>query len=107
MANEGVGGVADITYNYEFIEDFDDPKLGTVGKFMVEKILPFKPEYTEGDIPLVMMNKHVQNDLFVSEQLNASFESCSSSGPHVYDKSNHTLTLMVIIVMKLKFQLRL
>jgi len=107
MVNEGVGGVTDITYNYEFIEDFDDPKLGTVGKFMVEKILPFKSKYTEGDIPLVMMNKHVQNDLFVSEQLNTSAESCSSIGQHVYDKSNHTLTFMVIIVIKLKFQLHL
>ena len=95
MVNEGASGVTHITYNYEFIDDFDDPELGTVGKFMLEKVLPFKSKHQEGDIPLVMMNKHVQNSLFVSEQSNASSESCSSSGPHVYDKSNHTMTLMV------------
>jgi len=96
VTSEGASGVTHITYNYEFIEDFDDPELGAVGKFMLEKVLPFKSKYTEGDVPLVMMNKHTENHLFVSEQSNVSLESSSNCGPHTYDKSNHTLTLMVI-----------
>ena len=95
MANEGTSGVTHITYNYEFIDDFDDPKLGTVGKFMLEKVLPFKSKQRQNDAPLVMMNKPAQNDLFVSEQPNSSFEYSSSWKPRVYDKSNHTLALMV------------
>ena len=95
MANEGASGVTHITYNYEFIDDFDDPKLGTVGKFMLEKVLPFKSKQRQDDVSLVVMNKQVQNDLFESEQPSSSFEYSSSWKPRVYDKSNHTLALMV------------
>ncbi|XP_065891015.1 transient receptor potential cation channel subfamily A member 1-like [Dysidea avara] len=95
VANEGASGVTHITYNYEFIDDFDDPKLGTVGKFMLEKVLPFKSKQRQDDVSLVVMNKQVQNDLFESEQPSSSFEYSSSWKPRVYDKSNHTLALMV------------
>ena len=85
-----------MTYNYEFIDDFDDPELGRVGKFILEKVLPNKFMHHEDDISLIVINKLTQNDLFSCEQMKpGSFESYSSHGPHSFDKDNHTMTLMV------------
>jgi len=96
VTNEGASGVTHITYNYEFIDDFADPELGRVGKFMLEKILPFKSKQQQHDVPLVVMNKLAQNDLLVSEQPCASLEYSSSWKPRVFDMSNHTMALMVM-----------
>jgi len=95
VTNEGANGVTHLTYNYEFIDDFDDPELGPVGKFMLEKVLPLKSKQQQGDIPLVVINKQAQNDLFMSERSINSLKCCSNWGPHDYDKSNHTMALMV------------
>jgi len=62
VTNEGASGVTHITYNYEFIDDFADPELGRVGKFMLEKILPFKSKQQQRDVPLVVVNKLAQNE---------------------------------------------
>ena len=102
-----------ITYFYEFIDDFDEPKLNKLGKFVLEKVLCYKPESRVRDIPLVVMNHQSENG---DENLRLSVASASPSrkpsmlstaklpsfvpstekwGPNVYDKDNHTFTLMV------------
>lgn len=89
---ETSGEVTHITYNYEFIDDFDDPELGVVENFLLEKALAFKPDHREGDIPLAAMH---QNDVSTHEQT-ATSQMYYKWGPHIYNKDNHTMALMVI-----------
>jgi len=96
VANEGASGVTQITYNYEFIDDFADPELGKVGKFVLERILPFKSKQQQHDVPLVVINKQAQKDLFGSEQPSASLEYSSNWKPRDFDWNNHTMALMVM-----------
>ena len=99
-----------ITYVYEFIDDFDEPKLNKLRTFVLNRVLRYKPE---SDIPLVVMNHQLENG-DESIRLSASNSSTSRKpsmvstarqlsltpsaenwGPKDYDKDNHTLTLMV------------
>ena len=85
------GGVTHITYNYEFIDDFDDTELGVIEKFLFNKALVFQSERPEGDILLTAM----QNEESTIEQPTTLLVR-SGWGPKVYNKDNHTMALMVI-----------
>ena len=85
---DGAKFVTHLMYNYEFVDDFDDPQLGMFGKCLVESILPSKSNHRES-FPFVK---------FDSEDATAVVESPSSVknwGPKNYDKRNHTMALMV------------
>lgn len=103
----------EITYIFEFIDDFDEPKLNKWRAFLLERVLRYKPESQLRNIPLVVMNHQLENG---DENLRLSVSSASPSrkpsmisaaklpsfvpstekwGPNVYDKDNHTFTLMV------------
>lgn len=101
MAYEGTDGVTHITYNYEFIDDFDDPELGAMGNFMLEKLPSFKSKQQQRDIPLIMINKQAESNLSAHRQSlrqsDISIEFPQSNWrPHVFDKNNHTMSLMVM-----------
>ena len=98
-----------ILYNYEFVDDFDEPQLGRVGNFLLKKVLHYKSQ--KKDIPLVITNPLSENgNLFSSTESIASAKQSSTLssarkisaippaknwGPKVYKKDNHTLSLMV------------
>ena len=85
---DGAKFVTHLMYNYEFVDDFDDPQLGMFGRCLVESILPSKSSHRES-FPFVK---------FDSEDATAVVESPSSMknwGPKKYNKRNHTMALMV------------
>jgi len=88
---ETSSGVTHITYNYEFIDDFNDTELGVVEKFLLNKALVFQSERPEDDILLTAM----QSDGSTIEQPTTLLVH-SGWGPKVYNKDNHTMALMVI-----------
>ena len=102
----GTPSTTKIIYNYEFIEDFGEPQLGTLGKFLLERVLHYASESCMDDIPLMIMNNQVEgsdHELFLSTSYIKPttnpmiIPSVQNWGPKVYDKDNHTMTLMVII----------
>jgi len=102
----GTPSTTKIIYNYEFIEDFGEPQLGTLGKFLLERVLHYTSESRTDDIPLTIMNNQVEgsdHEVFLSmSSINPTtnpmtIPSVQNWGPKVYDKDNHTMTLMVII----------
>ena len=103
-----------ITYFYEFIDDFDEPKLNKLRTFVLNRVLRYKPESeVRGDIPLVLMNHQLENgdenirlsvastaasrkpSMISTSKLPSFVPSTENWGPKDYDKDNHTLTLMV------------
>ena len=109
--NNGTPYTTHIMYNYEFVDDFDEPQLGRVGKFLLKKVLHYKSQ--ERDVPLVITNHLSENgnlSLFSStESISPSKQSTAlpsarkisaipstnNWGPKAYEKDNHTLSLMV------------
>ena len=96
-----------IMYNYEFIDDFDQPLLGRVGNFLLKTVLHYKPESGVQDFPLVMINHQSENgdqNLFQSTLTAMPTKSHSIApvsqnwGPKVYQKDNHIISLMVRMV---------
>ena len=96
-----------IMYNYEFIDDFDQPLLGRVGNFLLKTALHYKPESGVQDFPLVMINHQSENgdqNLFQSTLTAMPTKSHSIApvtqnwGPKVYQKDNHIISLMVRVV---------
>ena len=100
----------EITYIFEFIDDFDEPKLNKWRAFLLERVLRYKPESQLRDVPLVVMNHQLENgngnvDSSITSAKRPSMVSTAKRpslvpstenwGPKVYDKDNHTLTLMV------------
>jgi len=86
---DGAPFVTHLFYNYEFLDDFDDPELGVIGKCLVDNILPSKSRHQENSFPFVR---------FDSEYATTVVESSSGVknwGPNTYDKRNHTMALMV------------
>ena len=100
-----------ITYFYEFIDDFDEPELNKLGTFMLNRILRYKPESQVRDIPLVVMNHQLENgaenirlsvsstsrkpSMISTSKLPSFVPSTENWGPKDYEKDNHTLPLMV------------
>ena len=102
--NNGTPYTTQIMYNYEFIDDIEEPQLGSVGKFLLKKVLHYKTNIKEKDIPLEMINQRRENGhhgspvSFSSVESNkevSAMTSVKNWGPKVYDKDNHTLSLMV------------
>ena len=140
--NDGTLNTTQMMYNFEFIDDFDEPKLGRLGNFLLNKVQAIRNKSkSQGiDIPLVVINDqsgnepHTSTDNLQSEignemsaspvspshrlspvssnkrpsavSLSKRFSAVSSTnefpvpsaanwGPKVYDKDNHTMTLMV------------
>ena len=105
--NNGTPYTTHITYNYEFIDDFDDkPQLDRLGNFLIKTVLQYyKSESKPRDVPLVMIN-HVQLENGDQSMLASTLPTTTAKqaptispeenwGPKVYDKENHTMTLMV------------
>ena len=104
-----------MVYNYEFVDDFDEPKLAKVGNFALKSVLRYKTKGQQRDFPLVMINNHYsengnENSLLSSSSITSAkklsiqslkqqpiIQPAKDWGPKVYDKNNHTLTLMVIL----------
>ena len=117
MDSNGTPCTTQMAYNYEFVDDFDEPKLTKVGNFVLKSVLRYKIKGQQRDFPLVMINNHHsengnEDSLMSSSSITSakklSIQSTSLKqqpiiqpakdwGPKVYDKSNHTLTLMVIL----------
>ena len=104
--NNGTPYTTQILYNYEFVDDFEEPQLGRVGKFLLKKVLHYKT-IEEKDIPLVMINQPPESGYHGSPVSSSSVGSTKEPsavpsvknwGPKVYDKDNHTLSLMVRVV---------
>ena len=98
--DDGTPSVTQILYNYEFIDDFDQPQLGILGNCLLKSLLRRKPEDQDRDIPLVMFNHQSENGHHVSTSSITPTKHSSITpsviwGPKVYDKENHTMTLMV------------
>ena len=100
--NNGTPYTTQIMYNYEFIDDFEEPQLGSVGKFLLKNV-----QKEEKDIPLEMINHPVENShrgstvSFLSVESNKEASTMlltKNWGPKVYDKDNHTLSLMVRVI---------
>ena len=101
--NNGTPYTTHIMYNYEFVDDFDEPQLGRVGNFLLKKVLHYKTT-EEKDIPLVMITQPKENGYHGSPLSSSSVESTKDLsaipsvmnwGPKIYDKDNHTFSLMV------------
>ena len=89
-----------MVHNYEFIDDFDEPKLNKLGDFVLKGILCYKSSSQEKDIPLVMINHQsetasIRRSSCVSAKRPSVMPATIEWQPKVYDKDNHTLTLMV------------
>lgn len=101
--SNGTPSTTQIMYNYEFIDDFDKPQLGTLGNFLLNRVLRYKSKSQESDIPLVMINHQSENGQLPSTstssikpaQQSIVMPSEKNWGPKVYDKDNHTMHLMV------------
>jgi len=105
----GTPSTTQIVYNYEFIEDFNEPQLGTLGKFLLERVLHYTSKSHIDDIPLVMINNQVEGSGHHSFSSTTSIKpttnpmtnsSVKDWGPKVYDKDNHTMALMVMVIVK-------
>ena len=101
--NNGTPYTTHIMYNYEFVDDFDEPQLGRVGNFLLKKVLHYKTT-EEKDIPLVIINQPKESGYHGSPLSSSSVESTKDLsaipsvmnwGPKIYDKDNHTFSLMV------------
>ena len=106
--NNGTPYTTHITYNYEFIDDFDDkPQLDRLGNFLIKALLQYyKSDSKQKDVPLVMLN-HLQlengdQNVLASSTLPTVIPKQAPAtspvenwGPKVYDKDNHTMTSMV------------
>ena len=128
--NNGTPYTTQIVYNYEFIDDFDEPQLGRLGNFLLNTALRCKKRHPGQEIPLIMLNlqpengdervvnidKKAENDenLRSSSITSAKRPSTVSSGrkfsvipldinwgPNIYDKDNHTMALMVRVIFSL------
>ena len=137
--NNGTPCTTQMVYNYEFIDDADEPKLTKVGKFVLNTVLRYKTKRQERDIPLIVISNHqLENGKENTQTSSSSITSVRQSsitsgrhssitsgrqssitstrhsslqsakqlpiispvkdwGPKVYEKDNHTLTLMVIL----------
>jgi len=87
---DGATFVTHLIYNYEFVDDFEDPKLGMFGKCLVENILPSRSKYKENDYPFVRFDTKEEGTAVVE-----SPSRMKNWGPKEYDKRNHTMALMV------------
>ena len=108
----GTPNTTQIVYNYEFIDDFDKPVLSHLEDFLLRKILRYKYQSQERDIPLMIINplakthepSLVPANLLPSPSLEQHSGQCNTIsllgnwGPKVYDKDNHTFSLMVIAI---------
>ena len=121
--NNGTPCTTHMLYNYEFIDDFDEPQLSRLGNFLLKTVLHYKSQKRE--IPLVTVNHSLENgdlNLFMSTDCTvptkqahviqsarrhtvmrsarrpAIIPSTQNWGPKVYDKNNHIMTLMVRII---------
>ena len=88
-------------YNYEFIDDFNEPQLGTLGKFLLKRVLHNTSKSHMGDFPLFMMNSQAEGSNILTSSTKSTinpmiFPSAKQWGPNVYDKDNHTMAVMVI-----------
>ena len=106
--NNGTPCTTHITYNYEFIDDFDDkPQLDRLGNFLIKALLQYyKSDSKQKDVQLVMVN-HLQlengdQNVLASSTLPTVIPKqapvtspVENWGPKVYDKDNHTMTSMV------------
>lgn len=60
--DNGTPYITQIMYNYEFIDDFGEPKLGKLDNFLLNKFLRHKSEEPQQtDIPLIMINNLEEN----------------------------------------------
>jgi len=97
----GIHSTTQIMYNYELIDDFDEPQLGTLGKFLLKRVLHYIPESRIDDIPLLMINNQVESSGLSTSSIKSATNpmivpSVRKWKPKVYDKNNHTMALMVI-----------
>ena len=107
VTENGTPHTTQIVYNYEFIDDFDEAQLSVMGSLMLKKVLHYKSQSQDGDIKLTMINHQAENgdtNLFSTsspesvEQHNEHTKfSVEKWGPKVFDKDNHTMSLMVAI----------
>ena len=102
VEENGTPNTTQMVYNYEFIDDFDEPQLSPMGMFLLKKVLCYKsPQSQDGDIQLTMINYQAENGdtnlSFTSspEQDTSAVSSVENWGPKIYDKYNHTMSLMV------------
>ena len=113
--NNGTPCTTQMVYNYEFIDDADEPKLTKMGKFVLNTVLRYKTKSQERDFPLVVISNHQsengnENSHTSSSSITSAKQSSLQSakqlpvishvkdwGPKEYEKDNHTLTLMVIL----------
>ena len=103
--NNGTPYTTHITYNYEFIDDFDDkPQLDRLGNFLIKALLQYyKSDSEQKDVPLVMVNlENGDQNVLVSSTLPTMIPKQAPAtlpienwGPKVYNKDNHTMTSMV------------
>ena len=109
--NNGTPYTTHIIYNYEFIDDFEEPQLGRVGKFLLQTVLRYKSQ--ERDTPLVITNHLLENgnlslfsstesiiptkqpSVLPSTRKISAIPPAKNWGPTFYEKGNHTLSLMV------------
>ena len=109
--NNGTPYTTHIIYNYEFIDDFEEPQLGRVGKFLLQTVLRYKSQ--ERDTPLVITNHLLENgnlsllsstesviptkqsSVLPSTRKISAIPLAKNWGPTFYEKGNHTLSLMV------------
>ena len=98
---DGAPFVTHLMYNYEFVDDFDDPKLGALESCIVENLLPSKSKQQTDYFPIARFDSgNVAAPLarFDSGDTTAVVELPSRTktwGPNEYDKQNHTMALMV------------
>ena len=103
--DNGTPYTTQIVYNYEFIDDFDEPQLGRLGRFLLKTILRYKSTSEKRDISLELIGHQSENSCQSSPLSNSSvtkqtsvIPSVKNWGPNVYDKDNHTMTLMVRVI---------
>ena len=102
--NNGTPSVTQIMYNYELIDDFDEPKLGRLDKFLL-KLLCYKSESQDKDTLTVVLNPESENwnqsylptshPPTIPAKQSSDIPLTNSWGPSDYEKANHTMTLMV------------
>ena len=104
--DNGAPLITQIMYNYEFIDDFDEPKLGRLDNFLL-KVLCYKSESRDKDASTVVLNPESVNwnqsylptnhPPTIPVKQSTDIPVGNSWGPNDYEKDNHTMTLMVRI----------